>query len=122
MSAETTALLLIAGRLLLGGMFVVGGSRHFFIYPEIIAAMQARGVPAPALALMAGTAFQIVAGACLALGILITPAAFGLVAFTVAASIMMLNFWDMEGAARENARNNFQSNVAIIGGLLIAAA
>lgn len=101
---------------------MAGGSRHFFIYPEIIAVMRARGVPAPALALMAGTAFQIAAGACLALGVLVTPAAFGLVAFTIAASIMMLNFWDMEGLARENARNNFQSNVAIIGGLLIAAA
>jgi putative oxidoreductase len=122
MYAETTAFLSIAGRFLLGGMFVVGGSRHFFIYPEIVAAMRARGVPAPALALMAGTAFQIAAGACLALGILVAPAAVGLVGFTVTASIMMLNFWDMEGPARENARNNFQSNVAIIGGLLIAAA
>jgi len=122
MSAETTALLLIVGRVLLGGMFVVGGLRHFFIYPEIIAAMRARGVPAPAMALMAGTALQIAGGTCLALGVLVTPAAFGLIAFTVAASIMMLNFWDMEGTARENARNNFQSNVAIVGGLLIAAA
>ena len=42
--------------------------------------------------------------------------------FTVATSIMMLNFWDMEGAARENARSNFQSNAAVVSGLLIAAA
>lgn len=35
---------------------------------------------------------------------------------------MLLNFWDMEGPAREAARNVWQSNLAIIGGLLIAAA
>jgi hypothetical protein len=33
-----------------------------------------------------------------------------------------LNFWSMEGAARDTAMNNCQSNLAVSGGLLIAAA
>jgi putative oxidoreductase len=34
---------------------------------------------------------------------------------------MLVNWWDMEGAARFNALNTFKANVALIGGLLIAA-
>jgi hypothetical protein len=35
---------------------------------------------------------------------------------------MLLNFWDMQGPPREHALTNFQYNVAVVGGLLIAAA
>jgi putative oxidoreductase len=34
---------------------------------------------------------------------------------------MMCNFWDMKGAEREAMKNVWLSNLAIIGGLLIAA-
>jgi len=50
------------------------------------------------------------------------PASIGLILFTIVASIMLLNFWDMEGPSRESAMNGFLSNIAIIGGLLLAAA
>ena len=46
----------------------------------------------------------------------------GLVIFTIAASVMLLNFWSLEGAAREGALNGWLSNLGVIGGLLIAAA
>jgi putative oxidoreductase len=115
-------ILLAAGRLLLGGLFVFGGVHHLFTMPAILEAMTARGVPAPRLVLLAGSAFQFVAGLLLVLGIWVAPAALGLVVFTIAASVMLLNFWDLEGPAREAARNVWQSNLAIIGGLLIAAA
>jgi len=44
------------------------------------------------------------------------------VAFTIAASFLFLNYWDMQGAERENAKSFLLSNMAILGGLLIAAA
>jgi putative oxidoreductase len=44
------------------------------------------------------------------------------VLFTFAASVMLLNFWDLEGPAREAAINVWLSNLAIVGGLLITAA
>jgi putative oxidoreductase len=55
----------------------------------------ARGVPFPHLTLYSGSLLQAVCGACLMLGGLIAPAAFGLVVFTIAASVIMANFWDM---------------------------
>jgi putative oxidoreductase len=51
----------------------------------------------------------------------VVPAAIGLVLFTLAASVMLLNFWDMQGEAREVAKSAFLANIAIIGGLLVTA-
>jgi len=114
--------LMVVGRVLLGVLFVAGGIRHLTIFAEIGQVMQKRGVPFPRLILGAGTAFQIAAGALLMLGILVVPAVLGLTIFTIAASVMMLNFWDMEGEPRAAAFNNWLSNIGIIGGLFVAAA
>ena len=122
MSTEVAEVLRVIGRLFLGGLFVAGGIRHFFILPVLTQVMSARGVPSPRLVLVIGSVFQLVAGSLLILGIWPVAASFGLVIFTIVASIMFLNFWDMEGPARETAMNGFLSNVAIIGGLLLAAA
>jgi len=108
--------LIALGQLLLGSLFVYGGINHFFIGPKIIPAMAARGVPFPHLTLYAGSIFQAICGACLML-------ALGLVAFTIAASVMLVNFWDLpQGETREMLKGVFASNAAIVGGLLLAAA
>jgi putative oxidoreductase len=115
-------ILLIVGRVLLGGLFVVGGIHHFFLLPGLTAAMQGRGVPAARLVLIVGSVFQIVAGFLLMRGLFAGWAALGLVLFTIVASIIFLNFWSLEGPARDAARQGFQTNMGVIGGLLIAAA
>jgi putative oxidoreductase len=79
-------------------------------------------VPFPRFSLAAGTAFQIAAGTLLILGMFVVPSAFGLIVFTAAATLMMLNFWDMEGEIRVWCVNNWLSNIGIIGGLLVVAA
>ena len=114
--------LVALGQLLLGSLFVYGGINHFFIAPQIVPVMAARGVPFPHLTLYAGSIFQTVCGACLMLGVAIAPAALGLVAFTIAASVMLVNFWDLpQGEPREMLKGVFASNAAIVGGLLLAA-
>jgi putative oxidoreductase len=119
---DYSQILLTVGRVLLGGLFVVGGAHHFFTLLVLVSAMKARGVPAARLVLVAGSVFQIIAGLLLMFGVYAGWAALGLVLFTLVASIMFLNFWDAEGPAREAARAGFQTNVGLIGGLLIAAA
>ncbi len=122
MPAESQAILWFMGRLLLGGLFVVGGIHHFFTLPAITQALTARGVPVAKLVLLSGSVFQIAAGLALILGFYPAWAALGLVVFTIAASVLLVNFWDMEGAARTGAIGTWQTNLAIIGGLLVAAA
>ena len=122
MSIDVAPLLLALGRLLLGGLFVVGGLHHFFIIPQLTDAIAARGVRFPRIVLIVGSVFQAVAGALLMLGFFVPAAALGLVVFTLLASVMLVNFWSLEGPARETASNVWKSNLAIVGGLLIAAA
>lgn len=74
------------------------------------------------LSLIAASAFQTIAGLLLMLGLWVAQAAIGLIVFTVIASYLMLNFWDLEEPARDGAKKAVQANLAIIGGLLIAAA
>jgi putative oxidoreductase len=114
--------MMLVGRVFLGGLFVVGGIHHFFMLPPVTAALAARGVPFARVALIGASLFQALAGLLVMLGLWVAPAAIGLVVFTVVASVLLLNFWDMEGPARAAARTSWQSNLAIIGGLLIAAA
>jgi putative oxidoreductase len=122
MNGELREILWPMGRLLLGGLFVVGNARHFFISSGVAQAIAGRGMPFPRLVLFVGSAFAVVAGAMLIVGYAIAYAALGLALFTLAASILLLNFWSMQGAERIAAVMNWQSNIAIIGGLMIAAA
>ncbi|MCA2409927.1 DoxX family protein [Rhizobium leguminosarum bv. viciae 248] len=114
--------MLALGRLLLGGLYVAGGVHHFFVIVPLTDAIEARGVPFAKGVLVFGSMFQIVAGILLMLGLFVTAAAFGLIIFTLAATVMLLNFWDMQETARDSAINSWKTNLAIIGGLLIAAA
>jgi putative oxidoreductase len=122
MPTEIDGLLWMLGRVLLGGLFVLGGIKHYFIMPAVLEMMTARGVPFPKLVLITGSIFQLACGSLFVLGIYTSLAATGLIIFTIAASIMLLNFWDLEpGPAREGLMNAFYTNIALIGGLLIAA-
>lgn len=122
MSFNLAQALLVVGRLLLGGLFVFAGVRHMFLIPVLTQAIAARGVPFPRLVLLAGSSFQFVGGVLLIVGQWMPAAAFGLIVFTIAASVMLLNFWDMDGPARQNIINAWLSNMAIVGGLLVTAA
>ena len=119
MSAD---LIVLAGRILLGGMFVVAGLRHLMIVPVLSVAVATRGVPFPRAILLAGTAFQIGAGLALVLGFFTSWAALGLILFTIVASVLLVNFWDKEGEERIALTNAFQTNIGLIGGLMISAA
>lgn len=112
----------ILGRLLLGAYFAAAGIHHFTAIAPLTAAIAARGIPAARVVLLTGSAFQTVCGLALAVGIYPEWAALGLVLFTILASLVFLNFWSMRDTERANAIGTWKTNLALIGGLLIAAA
>ena len=122
MPVEIADVLWIVGRLLLGLYFAAAGIHHFSAIEPLTQAIAARGVPAARMVLLAGSVFQTVCGVALILGFWPAWAALGLVLFTIAASLLFLNFWSMEGAARDGAVGTWKTNLALIGGLLVAAA
>jgi putative oxidoreductase len=122
MSPEQAQWVEALARILLGSLFVIGGLHHLPIFADLSGRLAQRGVPLPRLALGLSTAWQIVLGVLLMAGLWMPWAALGLIVFTVIASLLLLNFWSMEGHARDGAKNQFLTNVAVIGGLLYAAA
>lgn len=122
MNEQLAEVVLVAGRVLIGGVFVYGGVEHFPALKLLTEMMRKRGVPMPQTVLVVGSLFQIALGLALIAGVLVPWASLGLVIFTIAATIMFLNFWDMEGAARVGAKNTFVVNIALVGGLLVLAA
>ena len=118
---ELTTVFVAVGRVLLGSLFVIGGARHFFILPVLTEVVRAKGVPMARGTLIAATLIEIIAGLALMLGQASPWAALVLIGYTLAASILMLDFWKQDGAERALSINIWQSNIALIGGLLIAA-
>jgi putative oxidoreductase len=112
----------LLGRLLLGAYFAWAGLHHFTSLAPIAASMTARGVPAARAVLVIGSIFQTVCGLALMFGFCPAWAALGLVLFTIVASLMFLDFWNKQGEARAGAVSTWKTNLALIGGLLIAAA
>lgn len=108
------------GYLLLGGVFVWGGFDHFLRFGIVSAMLAGRKWPAPGPLLAIASAFEITAGLGLALGILRPLAALGLAAFTLVATLLLLDFWRFEGPEREGMRSGLTINVAVLGGLLLA--
>lgn len=118
-----TDTLIVIGRMALGALFVIGGLTHVRNSGAVMGLMTRQGVPLAGPLLIAGTVFQIMAGTLLMAGVAVQYAALGLVVFTVAATGMVLRFWELpQGPERHVATNAFLSNLGIVGGLLIAAA
>ncbi|MBZ9808595.1 MULTISPECIES: DoxX family protein [unclassified Mesorhizobium] len=109
------------GLLLIGGVFLWAGVEHFVRFRTISEDLVARRFPAPAFLLAAGSVLEVVAGFCLAAGIAVPYAAGALILFTVAANLLVLPFWRHHGPERQVLRSAFLVNIAVIGGLLLAA-
>jgi putative oxidoreductase len=110
------------GFLLMGGLFIFGGIDHFTRFGAVRGMLVGRGWPFPGPLLAAASTFELAAGLGLAVGIMRPWAALGLAAFTVLASLTLLDFWRFEGPPREGMRSGFLVNVGLLGGLLLAFA
>jgi putative oxidoreductase len=101
--------------------FVRAGCVHFLRFHAMCSMLASRGWPVPRTLLAAASALQIAAG----LGLLWPPSrhasAIALLAFTICASVTLLDFWRLPGRERVGAANGFFSNVAVCGGLLLAS-
>lgn len=116
------SLLSAVGRVLLVALFIKSGAEKLMDPSGIAGMLTGKGAPAPmALAYLAGIV-EIGLGILVAIGWQARLAALGLVAFTIVATLLAHNYWDMTGPARRANEINFWKNAAIIGGLLMLAA
>jgi putative oxidoreductase len=108
------------GRALLSAMFISGGWQAFKA-PEARAPRAAAiGVPFPEVATRLNGGAMVLAGAALASGVAVKPAAAVLAASLVPTTIAGHAFWkETDPKARTQQRIHFLKNVAMLGGLLV---
>ena len=114
--------LIVLGRIALGGAFFVAGVRNLLGFRMLAPSMAQLGTPLPRVALGIGIALQILCGAALAFGFYPAWAAAGLALFVVVATAIFHRFWEHQGQERVQHVNGFISNVALVGGFLLAVA
>src|SRR6188508_2711814 len=100
MDLDLSEILFLIGRTMLGGLYVFAGVRHFTVLDKGTAAVAARGIPFPLLVFAGGSIFEAICGALLLLGMWPVEMSLALFVFTLAASLMLLDFWNKEDFER----------------------
>ena len=115
LAANTSDILLLVGRILLGLIFVQFGYGKLFNIEAVAASFQLRGIP-PVLAYIA-VPFEFFGGLALILGLATRYVVIGFVVFMLVATFSSHRYWEFADAAARRAQdNNFWKNTAMLGG------
>ena len=114
--------LLLLGRVLLGGIFVVSGYGKVTGVAAFSASLERRGVPAASVLGVIGACVEFFGGLAIVFGIEVRYAAALMLAFVIVATLISHRFWEFQGEARAGQVTNFSKNVAICGGFIVLLA
>ncbi len=112
----------LIGRILLALVYLVSGIHKGIWYQKALAEFQQGRIPFVRVAVIGTVVLHIVAPLCLILGIFVRESALALAVFTILATFIAHDFWNLSGTERLNQSRIAMAHVAIIGGLLLLAA
>ena len=111
---------LVAGRVLFGGFFVLGGINHFQNLKMMAGFTASKGVPAAKPGVIVSGLLIIVGGGLVILGWHVRIGLACIVAFLVPVTFLMHNYWvEKDMMQGINQRVNFQKNLALLGAALM---
>src|SRR5262249_6657560 len=110
--------LLVLGRILLGGIFVLSGYAKLMSLSAFAASLAKNGVPFAAAIAPVGAGVEFFGGLAIILGIETRYAAFLMILFVIVATLISHRFWEFQDAARRVQETQFSKNIAIIGGFV----
>jgi putative oxidoreductase len=111
----------LAGRILLGLIFVISGFGKISGFDGTVGYIAAKGLPLPQIVAVLTICIELGGGLMLMFGLFTRWAAFGLAAFTILAALIFHNFWAASEAARVSQQTNFMKNLSMAGGMLVLA-
>jgi putative oxidoreductase len=117
-AAQSDTVLLI-GRVLLGGIFVVSGCGKLIGLAAFAASLEKNGVPYASMLAPIGAGIEFFGGLAIVLGVEARYVALLMVAFVIVATLISHRFWELQGPARQARSIQFSKNVAIIGGFVV---
>ena len=113
---DATATVLLLGRLIFGGYFVMSGIAHFRNRKAMAQYAAAKGAPASTLAVLATGALLAAGGLSVITGILPILGLAALAVFLVGVTPVMHAFWTIQDPMMRMAETvNFTKNVALLG-------
>lgn len=111
----------VAGRVLVGGYFLLNAFHHFTSTASLALYAHSRGVPYPVLAVLVAGVLLLIAGLSLLLGLAPKIGIAATVLFLVPVTFMMHAFWNDTGMLRAFQLINFTKNLALMGAVLALA-
>jgi putative oxidoreductase len=111
--------LFLAGRLILGGLFLYSGINHFKQKEDLAQFAGAKKVPNPEMAVLASGAMLAAGGASLILGLKPKYGILPLIAFLAVVSPTIHDFWNEQDAqSRQQQFTQFAKNMGLAGAVL----
>ena len=112
--------LLLAGRVLMGWIFVESGFRKFLGMDGFITSLVNRRVPYAGVLGWIGAAVEFFGGLAILFGAWTRCGALALIVFVIVATLIGHRYWEFtEPAARRMQQSHFWKNVTIIGGFVL---
>jgi putative oxidoreductase len=116
---EIMDIVLLVGRILFGGFFILMGINHFQNLAMMSGYAKSKNVPFARLAVIATGVILVVGGASVLFGILPIVGLTVLILFLLSTLVTMHDFWNLEDPQKRAADQvNFLKNVALIGASL----
>jgi putative oxidoreductase len=116
---EIMDIVLLVGRILFGGFFILMGINHFQNLAMMSGYAKSKNVPFARLAVIATGVMLVVGGASVLFGILPIVGLTVLILFLLSTLVTMHDFWNLEDPQKRAADQvNFLKNVALIGASL----
>jgi putative oxidoreductase len=112
---------LVLGRFLMSVIFILSGGFKLIQFAGSASMMAGKGIPLAKLALVISLIIEIGGGIALLTGFRVRQIAPIMALWLVPVTLVFHNFWAYQGADQQNQMANFLKNVAIMGGLLVAA-
>jgi putative oxidoreductase len=110
------------GRVLLALIFLTSGIGKIFSFDGTAQYMASQGMPMASLFLVAAIAIEVLGGLSVITGFKARWGATALIVFTIVASLVFHQFWNLEGMDRQIQMIMFMKNLSMIGGLLLVIA
>ena len=114
-----TKVAFLLGRLLVGGMFVSSGLDNLIELQGRASYAASKGLPAPLLAVEAASLLLLVAGCSLISGVRPHIGVGATVLFLIPVTLMMHNFWALQGMQQMIELHSFMGNLGLLGSALM---
>jgi uncharacterized membrane protein YphA (DoxX/SURF4 family) len=116
------SVLVIAARLLFGGVIAFMGLNHFLQLEQMTGYAEFKGVPAPKLSVVASGAVLVLGGLGIIIGAFPFISAIVVAGFLLVSALMMHNFWAATEDQQQDEMTAFLKNIVMAGGALAIGA